>query len=126
MCQSDDRRTEPLPEWDPLHRPACFDVATCSASGSTVNVDLATCTAAASDATNFAVVKPAGSEGVCTATSCIAPLRMDPIEGWSVAGGTVSFPPAVCSALAAGRASGVIASNACPTWSSEQRFCATP
>jgi hypothetical protein len=126
VCQSDDRRTEPLPEWDPLHRPACFDVATCSASGSTVNVDLATCTAAASDATNFAVVKPAGSEGVCTATSCIAPLRMDPIEGWSVTGGTVSFPPAVCSALAAGRASGVIASNACPTWSPEQRFCATP
>ena len=73
-----------------------------------------------------AVVKPAGSEGVCTATSCIAPLRMDPIEGWSVTGGTVSFPPAVCSALAAGRASGVIASNACPTWSPEQRFCATP
>jgi hypothetical protein len=126
VCHSDDRRVEPLAEWDPLNRPLCFDVATCTASGSTVDVDLATCTAVQSDATNFAVVKPAGSEGVCTATSCIAPLRMDPIEGWSVTGGTVSFPPAVCSALAAGRASGVITSNACPTWSPEQRFCATP
>jgi len=126
VCQSNDRRMEPLPEWDSHTPPGCFDVLTCSAPGSTVDVDLSTCTAAAGDATNFAVVKPAASEGVCTATSCIAPLPMDPIEGWRATGGTVTFPPAVCSALAAGRASGVIASSACPTWSPEQRFCATP
>jgi hypothetical protein len=125
VCQGNDRRAEPLPLWNPPSQPACFDVGKCMASASTVSVDIATCTAPAGDATNFAVVKPPNTEGVCTASSCVVPLSADRVEGWQKASGIVSLPAAVCTALAGGRATAVTASNACPTWSPYEPLCAT-
>jgi hypothetical protein len=125
VCQGNDRTAEPLPLWNPPSQPACFDLAKCMASASTLSVDLATCAAPASDATNFAVVKPRNTEGACTASSCVVPLSPDPLEGWQKASGIVSFPAAVCAALASGRATAVTGSSVCPTWSPDQPLCVT-
>jgi hypothetical protein len=125
ICQADDRRAEQLPVSIPPSQPACFDLGKCLASASTVSVDLATCTVAADGATNFAVIKPPNTEGACTASSCIVPLSADPVEGWRTADGIVSFPAAICTALASGRATAVAASNARPTWSPDQPLCQT-
>ena len=125
VCRSEDRTAETLPVWDPQHRPACFDIAKCMASAPSVSVDLATCTVSMVGATNFAVVKPPGTQGVCTPNSCLVPLSNDPVEGWTVIDGKVALPPAVCGALNDGRATAVTASSVCPTWSPDQRPCGT-
>jgi hypothetical protein len=126
-CRGDDRSSEMLPFFDQaLPAPSCFDLAKCMANARSAPIDRSTCSMAKpSDfaPTNFAVIKPAQTSGVCTPSQCVVPVNPDPIEGWSDDGATISFPAALCMALADGRASDVIMSDACPTKAADASAC---
>jgi hypothetical protein len=126
-CQADDRSAEVLPEVEPQGSlDACDDVIGCMADARVAVVDRVSCTIAKDPgfvATNFAVVKPPQTSGACTAGRCLVALNPDAQEGWSDVGSAIALPPALCAALADGRATEVILSAVCPSKWVAARSC---
>ena len=97
----------------------CYDVLKCFASSTPVALDTTACTGTLSGIDpndpnlSFAVALPASADtGECDSGKCLVPL--DKGVGWKVNGAVVAFPRALCRRIADGKATGIVASRACP------------
>ncbi len=101
----------------------CFDVLACMASARVALLDIPTCSVQAptgDPATwNVALRLPAGGSGTCDATHCFVPLDAGG-SGWSVAGGTIKLPAAVCESAPATE---VVVSSGCASKSELTPVC---
>jgi len=128
-----------LPTYDPRHvfgggneqgvGGTCEDVSACFSGARTVTPD-AECTlavppGASADRLNIAMV-PKSRDGVCETGSdsaCYIPLDHDAKEGWTINGGRISLPSAVCTDLRMGTIRSLSLSVDCPAKDSSVPLC---
>jgi hypothetical protein len=83
----------------------CFDTVACMSAGNFVDVDLPTCSMAkpsGGSGINVAMVRKAGTPGICNGNACYVPVDQDPEFGWSVSTTDptrITLPAAVCQRL---------------------------
>lgn len=108
---------------------ACLDVAACLGGAPTVLPRSSDCSIDApvgGVGLNVALALPTQSDGVCDSQRCL--IAMDGFSsdlGWVQAGTRIVLPPAVCTRLADGRLTGVVASSSCPTKTVSIAVCGT-
>jgi hypothetical protein len=75
---------------------------------------------------NVAIELAAGGDGQCTKapnSRCFVPLDADPAEGYELVAQRVKLQPAVCAAIANGKALGVVTTSLCPTKDASVPVC---
>jgi hypothetical protein len=85
---------------------ACFDTIACFTNGKQASVRASDCSIEREDlhsgfGLNVAVVRPAGSDGICAANACLVPIERDAlagpiVTGWREVGDRAVLPPVVC------------------------------
>ncbi|MGC4093742.1 MAG: hypothetical protein QM756_38745 [Polyangiaceae bacterium] len=107
---------------------SCMNVAKCFATARSVAPDAACTLPLPANVDPLRVnvaMLPASADGQCDASAerCLIPLDSDEKEGFSIRGGRIALPPAVCTGLAAGRIRSLALSTACQSKSVLKPLC---
>ena len=97
---------------------SCFDTQTCFAAGFGSEVEPVTCSIekpSGGAGLNVALVKPLGTDGICSADSCLVPLDAESDSGWRSAGSRIVLPHAVCDRMMDGSVLSVAVTTSCAT-----------
>lgn len=107
----------------------CFDAAICFAARTPVKLDMTSCTGTIDGvdpndpSLSLAVALSSGAgAGECLADgTCVVPIDKGLV--WKVSGSSLALPRALCNRIAAGKASGVVATTACSSKDATTPLC---
>jgi hypothetical protein len=105
---------------------ACFDTVACFANGVGAEVEFTTCSIekpTGGQGVSVALVKPAGTDGICGPDACLVPIDAESDTGFRTVGTRIVLPRAACDRILDGSVLSVAVTTACAPKSAAVPTC---